>query len=113
MNQRLTRGQRYFMKLSLLQKFILKESFGIKGVISRNRYHKYYNGKKNPARLKQVKIISKSIDRLIDKGLMVGFGEKTKHKWFIKEIKLTPAGRLVSKKLTGEQKSLPFKDSKR
>ena len=100
------------MKLSVLQKFILKESFGARNKILRSRYHKYYNGKKTPAKLEQVKILSKSIDRLIDKGLMVGYGQRTKHKWFIKQVSLTPAGRLISKKLLGEQTKLPLKKKK-
>ncbi len=101
------------MKLSALQKFILKESFGQRNKILRSRYHKYYNGKKTPSKLEQVKIISKSIDRLIDKGLMVGYGQRTQHKWFIKEVSLTPKGRLIAKKLLGEQKSFQFKKGKR
>ncbi|HLD27605.1 MAG TPA: hypothetical protein VJB39_02030 [Patescibacteria group bacterium] len=102
------------MKLSSLQKFILKEGFGNRGKILRHRFHKFYDGQKIPlGRLSQVKIISKSIDRLIDKGLLLGFGEKTQHKWFIKEVQLTALGRGFGKKLLGEQKSLPFKKRKK
>lgn len=102
------------MKLSSLQKFILKESFGVRGKILRNRFHKFYDSQKSLLnRLSQVKIISKSIDRLIDKGLLVGFGQKTQHKLFIKEVCLTAKGKALTKKLLGEQKSLPFKKRKK
>ena len=101
------------MKLSILQKFILKNCYGSKGKISRKRFEKFYNGKKVPGKLERIKIISKSIDRLINKGLLIGSGEKTQHKWFIKEVKLTRTGRKMAKKLMGEQKELPFKKVKK
>ena len=101
------------MKLSLLQKFILKEGFGTKGRILRSRFNKFYNGKVTPTILERVKVISKSIDRLIAKGLLAGFGEKTQHKWFIKEVQLTAKGLAEAKKLMGEQTSLPFKGKKK
>lgn len=97
------------MKISGLQKFILRECHGLKGRISRNRFEKFYNSKKIPSKLEQIKIISKSIDRLINKGLLAGFGERTQFKWFIKEVRLTRNGRQLTKKLMGEQKELPFK----
>ena len=55
------------------------------------------------------KIITQSIERLIDKELMVGFGERTSHKWYIKEIKITAFGRRQTKKFLGEQMSFNFK----
>ena len=54
------------------------------------------------------KVITKSLERLIDKGLLVGYGVRTPEKWFIKEIRLTPLGRRVAKKLRGEQAKLPW-----
>ena len=98
------------MILSALQKFILKESFGEKKYLLVKGYLKFYqNQRKVSARSEQVKIISKSIDRLINKGLLVGFEEKTKEKWFIKEVKLTAVGQRLAKKLTGEQTKMNFK----
>ena len=97
------------MKLSNLQKYILKESFGLKDKLLPSRYHKYYNGQKSPSKSEQVKILSKSIDRLINKGLLIGYGKKTQDKWFIQELELTKKGSCLAKKLLGEQTSLPLK----
>lgn len=97
------------MKLSALQKFILKQSYGGKK-IHRLAFSKFYNNKpKVPKGEDMGKIITKSLERLIAKGLIVGYGEITKEKWYIKEIQLTVAGRNVAKKLLGEQVKLPFK----
>ena len=88
------------MRLSHLQKFILLQCLESKtGRISRTRLNV-----KN-----KTKIITKSIERLIDKELLVGFGERTKYKWFIKDIKITRKGRIEAKKLLGEQLKLKFK----
>ena len=57
----------------------------------------------------RVKIVTKSLERLIDKGFLIGYGVRTPKKWFIKEIKLTAIGRKVAKSLQGKQASLPFK----
>lgn len=56
--------------------------------------------------------ITVSLDRLIKKGLLVGFGEITKEKVYIDKIRLTRLGREIAKKLLGEQKSLPLKIKK-
>ncbi|MFH1610618.1 MAG: hypothetical protein ABIA91_01895 [Patescibacteria group bacterium] len=61
----------------------------------------------------KTKIITKSIERLIDKELLVGFGERTKYKWFIKDIKITKFGKKEAKKLLGEQLKLKFKKIKK
>jgi len=102
------------MRLSKLQKFILLECLNSKsGKISRKRLVKFYDKiKKRPKDKLITKIITRSIERLIDKELLVGFGERTSHKWYIKEIKLTFMGRKVAKKLLGEQMKLPLKSLK-
>lgn len=86
------------MRLSILQKNILRICSGNKGgKINRNLI-------KSSAQ----KIVTKSLERMIDRGLLVGYGVRTPEKWYIKEIRLTPLGRRVSKKLRGEQARLPF-----
>ena len=102
------------MHLSVLQKFILLECLNSKtGKISRTRLMKFYDKvKKRPKDKMIIKIITKSIERLIDKELMVGFGERTPHKWYIKEIKLMAQGKRVAKKLLWEQMVLPLKSQK-
>ena len=98
------------MKLSNLQKFILKQTwFNNKGKTSRGVFIKFYDNQKKPPSDKiRVNIITKSIERLIDKGLMVGFGEKTQHKLFIRQVKLTSSGKKIAQSLLGKQAQLPF-----
>lgn len=97
------------MKLSKLQKYILVNSLGGRK-INRRKFNKFYHTQKKKPKAEIItKIITKSLERLIDKGLMVGYGERTQFKWFIKEIALTTYGRKLAKKLLGEQQKLPLK----
>ncbi len=57
----------------------------------------------------QQNAITKSLERLIDNGLMTGYGRRTPKKWFIEEVALTPKGRKQARKLLGEQQSLPLR----
>lgn len=97
------------MRLSKLQKYIILQSFDAKNKLDRNGLLSFYNvSKKKPSKEITVNSITNSIERLIKKGLLVGFGEFTKEKSYIQKIKLTLAGRKVAKKLFGEQKRLPL-----
>lgn len=96
------------MKLSALQKYILRESVqSLKTKISRRSFNDFY--KRRPAPRSIAESITVSLERLIDKGLLVGFGRRTPEKWFIEEVRLTPTGRRLSKKLLGQQQQLPLK----
>lgn len=98
------------MKLSNLQKYILLSCYEEKGKVSRDRLLKFYDKQKKKPKIEdQVNIITKSLERLIDKELLVGYGVRTPHKWFIREIKLTIIGRKIAKELQGKQVQLPFK----
>ncbi len=98
------------MKLSQLQKHILLAGYGEKDKFSRGRLLKFYDRQKwKPKKEDQVNIVTKSLERLIDKGFLTGYGMRTPKKWFIREIKLTVDGRRAAKKLQGEQVPLPFK----
>jgi hypothetical protein len=70
---------------------------------------KFYEGKRVPRRQLRAKIITRSIESLIDKEFLVGYGVRTPHKWFIREIRLTAKGEKTGRKLLGEQMRLPFK----
>jgi len=97
------------MLISKLQKYILINSLGNRKT-NRQKFVKFYLAQKiRPQPEIFTKIITKSLERLIDKGLLVGYGERTQFKWFIKEIELTAAGRRLAKKLLGEQQKLPLK----
>ena len=98
------------MRLSRLQKYILLQSFDTKNKLDRKVLLKFYSAyKKKSSREIMINSITSSLERLIKKGLIVGFGELTKEKTFINKIRLTPLGRKMAKKLLGEQKKLPFK----
>lgn len=107
------------MYISDLQKYILNEVWNAMRVkVGRKFFNEFYEssasgrspvGRQIPAKESQTKIVTQSIERLIDKGLLVGFGERTRFKWFIKEVKFTPTGKKLARKLQGEQVELPFK----
>lgn len=102
------------MKLSALQKYILKQVYLFKtDRFNRKNLLKFYNQRKVVKNKDRVNIITKSLERLIDKELLTGFGVRTPHKWFIKEIKLTAKGRQIAKSLFGKQQVLPLKLIKR
>jgi len=102
------------MSLSNLQKYILKTTLeNNKPKTTRDVFEKFYDDiKKAPAKKIRTNIITKSIERLIDKGLIIGFGEKTQHKLFITHIKLTTRGKKETRALFGKQSKLPLKIKK-
>lgn len=102
------------MHLSPLQKFILKFCFTSSAkVVNRSGFIKFYTTQsKQPKPSDVVNIITKSLESLIDKELLIGYGVRTAQKWFIKEVKLTTLGRRTGRKLLGEQVALPFKNFK-
>ncbi|MCX6740605.1 MAG: hypothetical protein NTZ49_05255 [Candidatus Parcubacteria bacterium] len=98
------------MKLSGLQKYIILQCFDSKNKLDRKVLLGFYgSNKKNPSKEIMVNSITNSIERLIKKGLIVGFGEITKEKVYINKIRLTRAGQVLAKKALGEQRHLPFK----
>lgn len=102
------------MRLSPLQKYILRTCYITPPTaVSRSAFARFYTSHvKKPKPADVVNIITKSLESLIDKELMTGYGVRTPHKWYIKEVKLAPKGRKLARKLLGEQQSLPFKLSK-
>jgi hypothetical protein len=103
------------MRLSPLQKYILRSCYLTPPrAVVRVGFAKFYDTKKQrPKAEATVNIITKSLESLIDKGFMTGYGVRTPEKWYIKEVKLTPKGRKLTWKLLGEQQVLPFKLSRR
>ncbi|MFA6533736.1 MAG: hypothetical protein WCT37_01025 [Patescibacteria group bacterium] len=95
------------MRLSALQRHILRQCFQARKKLSRARLVDFYNNAKNkPKSEDQINIITKSIERLITKGLLVGYGVKTAEKWFIREISLTRAGQKAAREALGKQQKL-------
>ncbi|MFW0837923.1 MAG: hypothetical protein ACKKL5_02875 [Candidatus Komeilibacteria bacterium] len=98
------------MVLSNLQKYILRQVASASGKnVKRSIFDKFYDKqKKAPSKLARTKIITQSLERLIDRGLLVGSGKRTRYKWFITEVRLTPLGRKETQRLWGQQDELPF-----
>ncbi|MFH1111589.1 MAG: hypothetical protein V1712_00775 [Patescibacteria group bacterium] len=98
------------MRLSPLQKYILRLCYSRQPKVSRNGFVRFYEQRKKKPKVDDImNIITKSLESLIDKELMTGYGVRTSHKWYIKEVKLTLKGRKLTRKLLGEQQTLPFK----
>jgi len=98
------------MIFSPLQQYILKECYaGNNEEVSRKLFVRFYVKNTRTTKNSQVKIITKSIERLIDREMLVGFGIRTAKKWFIKEVKMTNPGRKEWQKyLNRKQKQLPL-----
>lgn len=99
------------MLLSPLQKHILLSCVHSKGgKRSRAGLENFYTSMGQKILEKDTyHAITKSLERLIDKELLVGYGVRTPHKWYIKEIRLTPKGRSIAKGiLRSRQIALPF-----
>lgn len=95
------------MRLSALQRYILRECYQSRQkLISRQPFAKYYPPKTPKTTV--INSITASLERLIDKGLMIGFGRRTPEKWFIDNVRLTPLGRKTAKQLLGTQQKLPL-----
>lgn len=92
------------MRLSRLQQFILMECASVRGACDRLRFSAFYASKSN----RHTKNITRSIEHLIDRELMIGEGVRTPHKWYMRRVRLTPKGKVAAKKLGGEQRVLPF-----
>jgi len=107
------------MKLSVLQKFILVQSLLQGGKIERSHFRRFYGKCAEPAKEKsfgvaqdkyQENIITKSLEHLIDRELMIGYGKRTPHKWFVTQVALTKKGAKISQNILEEkQAKLPLR----
>lgn len=101
------------MTLSRLQRFILTEVVNSRlPRYPRRLLNTFYQRRSAPKDAEG--IITKSLERLIDKELLVGYGHRTPHKWFIEEVRLTAVGKRRARRLLGEQQQFLFpKNAKR
>ena len=99
------------MRLSNLQTYILKKCHEQRGQIPKKVLFSFYSDKKSkPSAEDMQNIITKSVDRLIKKELLVGFGKKTAQKWFVEKVKITAAGKkYIKEALKKRQQKLPIK----
>jgi|WetSurMetagenome_2_1015567.scaffolds.fasta_scaffold754627_2 hypothetical protein len=94
--------------LSSLQENILKKCYGQKGGVNRKYFAEFYGPDSAVKKIARVKIITQSLERMIDRGMMIGYGIRTPKKWFIKEVKITGLGRKeLDKWLNRKQRKLP------
>lgn len=98
------------MTLSPLQQYILREAYAWRGPKFPRRVllHYYDRAKRKPSADDMHNSLTKSLERLIDHGLMIGYGRRTTAKWFIEEVKLTPVGRKHARRLLHDQARLPL-----
>ena len=92
------------MRLSRLQKYILTEAYTARGKFGRERLMDFFPS--SISRKEAMDAVTKSLERLIDHELMTGYGVRTPHKWYIKEVRLTSKGRKEAKRIRGEQQRL-------
>jgi hypothetical protein len=99
--------------LSKLQQYILEECLGRGGSCSRSVIDKNHEQSSSQSHKEHYKkIITQSIERLIERGFLVGIGTKTKEKLFITKIRLTTAGKREIKHMRlSKQRRLPLKKS--
>lgn len=96
------------MKLSALQRFILRECYTSgKSHVLRQVFTNFYH--RSTVKNVAADSITVSLERLIDRGLLIGYGHRTPKKWYIEEVKLTPLGRRIAKQTLGQQQHLPLK----
>ena len=114
------------MKLSTLQKYILLKCLEKGNKVDRKIFRKFYpspsSSDDSSGGLRRTSyyplkgnnyresIITRSIEHLIDREFMTGFGRRTPHKWFITHVSLTKKGAKISQDLLNErQEKLPLK----
>lgn len=95
-------------RLSGLQRFALIESYTRRSArLPRMSVHAFY--KSMPKQPKDVQdVVTNSLESLVDRGWLIGYGRRTPKKWFIDEIRLTAAGRKLARRLLGVQLRLPL-----
>ncbi|MBI5135042.1 hypothetical protein HZA86_02300 [Candidatus Uhrbacteria bacterium] len=102
------------MRLSTLQKSILLQCFDQKR-LKKKALDDWYAHQAAPSRSVRYKdtqnTVTKTLENLIDKGCLTGVGIRTQQKWFVHEVRLTPDGRKIAKKLRGVQQALPLQPS--
>ena len=102
------------MQLSDLQRYILTQALAAnRATVRKEVLLRFYGARSKRLRPKdEISDLTRSVERLIDRGLVIGYGSKTAQRWFVTEVRLTPAGRRLARELLGTQQRLPLKDAK-
>lgn len=102
------------MQLSDLQRYILVQALAAnRTTIHKEALLRFYSA--GPKRLKpkdEISDLTRSVERLIDRGLVIGYGSKTAQRWFVTEVRLTPPGRRLARELLGTQQLLPLRSAR-
>lgn len=86
------------MTLSPLQQYMVAEAAKAKPRVHRTLFEDEYRRRNPEASAKDVADgVTGAMERLITRGLAVGYGYKTQHKMFLVTLRLTPEGRRVAK----------------
>lgn len=94
---------------SSLQQRILEECYRRREQIGRQNFAGFYSPDSKVKPEDRTKIITQSLERLIDRGFLVGYGVRTPKKWFIREVRITRLGlKQWEKFLERNQKKLPI-----
>ena len=92
-----------------LQRTILLEAAAAKPRLHRRLLEDEYKRSHPSAGAREVvESVTKAIERLIARGLAVGYGYKTQHKLFLTSVRLTPAGKRLAKSFGVRQQTLPL-----
>lgn len=94
------------MNLSNLQKFILREVY-ISGIekYPKDKLLSFYKDEEE-----HVGTVTRSLERLLDRGLITIDGHKTQHKLFIETVELTSDGKKIAQEIIDNRQRLPFGD---
>lgn len=101
------------MALSGLQRFILTEAYGSRSPRVPSRAFDAFYRRRSATAAEREGAVTRSLERLIDRGYLVGYGRRTPEKWFIEDVRLTAFGRRVARRLLGEQQQIPLPKFKR
>lgn len=98
------------MRLSTLQKQLVllcvdRAGKCVRGILDSAYEHDHPSMGRKTAQ----NVVTKALENLIDKGFMVGEGVRTRKKWYIKAVRLTPVGKKLARKLSGEQLSMKLR----
>ncbi|MBI4992517.1 MAG: hypothetical protein HZC26_00010 [Candidatus Magasanikbacteria bacterium] len=90
--------------LSSLQQFILLKVLERGEKTERGIFRDFYRTKKTRKKY-QEEIITKSLMSMIDRELLIGYGKRTPHKWFVTHARLTKKGQKIGRRLLEEKQA--------
>ncbi|HOX60571.1 MAG TPA: hypothetical protein PLV72_01025 [Candidatus Magasanikbacteria bacterium] len=99
------------MTLSPLQKYILVRCLERNTKVDRKVFCAFYaNREKKPKEKYLQNVITNSLESLIDREYLVGYGKRTPHKWFMTHVELTARGFDAAEEVLREkQNKLPLR----